>query len=387
MPQPRAADKAIRTARRRAKEPRGRDRRKKTGAETGILRQASTVDPGMSASRELPRSVQSSWNEFLQSFEPLRTDLYRYCRHLTRSPWDAEDLAQDTLARAFVTLGQMGHAPPSPRAWLFRVASNLWIDRLRHAQVAREARLEGDAGAPPLERGAAGDPRAAREAAGTLLAQLSPQERAAVVLKDVFDFSLEETAEALSTAVGAVKTALHRARGKLVEPAKEEPSAPPPAVLDAFCAAFNAGDIERLTALLLDGASVEVVGATTQYGPEAARRTVLWGMLFGVTRMAAGVRMDPAFVQEVVASAPRVEARPHRGGWVLVHWYAHGDGEAVRALTRVDVVGDRVARLRNYFFTPDVIAEVCGELDVPVRSNGYRWCLPGQGSGPKSEQG
>src|ERR1700743_347701 len=89
----------------------------------------------MTTSNELAGSVQSSWTQFLGTFEPLRTDLYRYCRHLTRSPGYAEDLAQDTLARAFVTLGQMGQAPPNPRAWLFRVASNLWIDQLRRRRV------------------------------------------------------------------------------------------------------------------------------------------------------------------------------------------------------------------------------------------------------------
>lgn len=75
--------------------------------------------------------MKASWHGFLETYEPLRLDLYRYCRHLCRSPWDAEDLAQDTLMRAFVTLGQMGHEPPNPRAWLFRVASNLWIDGIR----------------------------------------------------------------------------------------------------------------------------------------------------------------------------------------------------------------------------------------------------------------
>ena len=150
-------------------------------------------------------------------------------------------------------------------------------------------------------------------------------------------------------------------------------------MLDAFCAAFNAGDLDRLTALLLDQASVEVVGATTQYGPEAARRTVLYGMLFGVKRMAtADVNggMEPRFMQGIVANPPRVEARAHRGGWVLLHFYDHDDGGAVRALTRVETDGDGVARLRNYFFNPDLIAEVCGELGVPFRSNGHRWSLP-----------
>jgi RNA polymerase sigma-70 factor (ECF subfamily) len=322
---------------------------------------------------ELPLSVRTDWHGFLETYEPLRTDLYRYCRHLTRSPWDAEDLAQDTLARAFVTLGQMGHAPPNPRAWLFRVASNLWIDRMRHR--AKEGPLV--ASTPVVS--VALDPRTAREAAGTLLGQLSPQERAALVLKDVFAFSLDDTAEALSTTVGAVKTALHRARGKLIEPREEEPTTPAPAVLDAFCDAFNAGDIERLTALLLDTASVEVVGATTQYGRDAARRTVLTGMLFGVERMASigeSDGIDARFFREVLATAPRVEARFHRGAWVLVHWYAHRDGAAVRALTRLDVDDDGVARLRNYFYNTELIAEICSELDVPFRSNGRRWWQP-----------
>src|SRR5256885_6838817 len=126
----------------------------------------------MSPSNDLPRDVQTSWHGFLETYEPLRGDLYRYCRHLTRSPWDAEDLAQDTLARAFVTLAQMGHSPPNARAWLLRVASNLWIDRIRRRR--REDPLCVDARTSDTE----GDPRSAREAAGTLLGQLSPQERA-----------------------------------------------------------------------------------------------------------------------------------------------------------------------------------------------------------------
>jgi RNA polymerase sigma-70 factor (ECF subfamily) len=270
----------------------------------------------------------------------------------------------------------MGDAPPNPRAWLFRVASNLWLDQLRRRR--REEPLdERDEGSTLLSSaGSLRDPLTSREAAGTILGQLSPQERAAVVLKDAFDLSLEEIAEALSTTTGAVKAALHRGRGKLVEPAILETRTPAPGVLDAFCAAFNAGDLDRLTSLLLDTAAVEVVGATTQYGPEAARRTVLYGMLFGSQRMAAADTsgaMEPRFMQGVLPSAPRVELVAHRGEWFLLHWYAHEDGEAVRAITHLAPDGDRVARLQNYFSNPDLIAEVCRELNVPWRSNGYRW--------------
>lgn len=328
----------------------------------------------MNTPNQLPESVGASWTDFLETYEPLRADLYRYCRHLARSPWDAEDLAQDTMARAFVTLGQMRHTPPNPRAWLFRVASNLWIDRARR----RQRELLG-ADAPGHIAQEAPDPRGPREAAGTLLGELAPRERAAVVLKDVFGFSLEEAAEALSTSVGAIKAALHRGRGKLVEPAAEQASAPTPAVLDAFCEAFNAGDLDRLTALMLDTVSVEVVGATTLYGPENARRTVLSGMLFGVRELVRGTlpcSVDVEWFRGAIDAPPRVEARLHRGAWVLLHWYSHEDGEAVRALTRVEPDADRICRVLNYFYNPELVAEVCAELGVPFRSNGRRWWPP-----------
>src|SRR6267143_1414047 len=103
--------------------------------------------------------------------------------HLTRSPWDADDLVQDALFRAFAKLGSMNEPPVNPRAWLFRTASNLWIDRVRAQKPEQEA---------DPERATSTEPRAVREAAGTLLSRLSPRERAAVVLKEAFNFTLEE---------------------------------------------------------------------------------------------------------------------------------------------------------------------------------------------------
>ena len=320
---------------------------------------------------ELSEALRASWHRFLDVYEPLRPDLYRYCRHLTRNPWDAEDLAQDAMARAFATLGRMGQAPPNPRAWLFRVASNLWIDQMRKAREAPHSPAE----LPESIANAKHEPRAQREAAGTIIGRLSPQERAAVVLKDVFELSLEEIGEALSTTPGAVKAALHRGRGKLVEPEPEESRVAVPAVLDAFCEAFNARDVDRLTTLLLDSAAVEVVGATTEYGGQGR---ILQGMLFGSKRLAEADKLggiEARFMQGVLPSSPRCEVRVHRGEPILLLWYAHADGEAVRAINRIEVEDHRIVGVKNYFFTPDFIAEVCRELDVPFRSNGYRWWL------------
>ncbi len=329
------------------------------------------TDKPRNSAKELSGTLRTSWQCFLDLYEPLRPQLYRYCRYLTRGPWDAEDLVQDVFARALVTLGCLAQEAPNPRAWLFRVASNLWIDRMR--------RMREEPGELP-EPGASDEPRATREASGTLIAQLSPQERAAVVLKDAFDLPLEEIAEALSTTVGAVKAALHRGRGKLVMPEAPEPAesrAPAPAVLDAFCQAFNARDLDRLTGLLLDTASIEIVGINTEYGPEAAKKGSFWGAFQPLTwndELNCGI--ESHLLEGYRPSSPRAEVRSHRGEPIVLFWYPQDDGEAVRDVARVELAGDRLSRWRNYFFTPDVIAEICRELGVPFRTNGYRYWRP-----------
>lgn len=318
----------------------------------------------------LAGAVGDSWRAFLQSCEALRPELYRYCRYLTRSPWDADDLVQDTLARAFVTLGCLHQTLENPRAWLFRVASNVWLNRMRGQREVPHAAPLSDA----TQVGEQAEQRATREAAGTLLGRLAPQERAAVVLKDVFDLSLEEIAEGLSTTVGAVKAALHRGRGKLSEPDATDESmpVPVPAVLDAFCEAFNARDLNGLTALLLDTVVSEFPGLTIEYGAKHAATHSLRGVLFG----------DPAGQYSPIGRAyraglqsrpPRLELRLHRGEALLLGWFLHDDGEAVRAISRVTVEGDKISRMATYMHTPEVLAEICAELQVPYRSSGYRY--------------
>src|SRR5690606_9526225 len=155
-------------------------------------------------------SIRAPFRKVTEEFEPLRPELYRYCRYLTGAPWDAEDLVQETLIRAFVVWGTRHDAPEHPKAWVFKVASNRRMSICEKRREVPTAELLGATSMPV-------DPKATREAAATLVGGLAPQERAALVLKEVFEFSLDEIAALLSTSLGAVKSALHRARGKLTE--------------------------------------------------------------------------------------------------------------------------------------------------------------------------
>jgi RNA polymerase sigma-70 factor (ECF subfamily) len=81
-------------------------------------------------------ALERAWTTYIDTVEPLRGDLYRYCRRLAGSIWDAEDLVQDTLLRAFGSIarrddqrqycGEPGDVR-NARAYLFRIVSNLWI--------------------------------------------------------------------------------------------------------------------------------------------------------------------------------------------------------------------------------------------------------------------
>ncbi len=333
------------------------------------------MNPSEPSEPSVVAATQQSWHRFLESVEPLRTELYRYCHCLTRSAIDAEDLSQETLTRAFAAMARLAAAPTNPRAWLFRVATNAWIDQTRHTANVDPTAITIDSIAMP-----ASEPGELHEAAGRLLIRLSPQARAAVVLKEAFGLSLEETADTLGTSIGAIKAALHRGRDKLaVEPVVAAGLQPVPKALELFCEAFRAGDLERLTALLLDHAVVVVVGATIVHGPEEASRTVLPGLLLGhrvLADLSAPIAIPVQLRRGALPTTPRIELRWHRDRWLLLTWYAHEDGEAVRAVTTFGCEGDRIARIDNYFFSPDLFAELGQELDVPVRSNGRRWWWP-----------
>src|SRR5262245_25292194 len=214
--------------------------------------------------RDLAADVRGAWHRFIERTEPVRPDLHRYCRSLTGSVWDAEDLVQDTLLRAFAKLGEIHHEIASPKAYLLRIASNLWIDRMRRPEApAPEPTPPAEEPSQRLE---------VLDAARELMRRLSPQERAAFVLKDLFDLRLEETAEILGTTVGTIKSALHRSRGKLAAPPASPPAnVPSEALLDRFVDAFNAHDLDRLTALFREDATGEVIGMGTELGRTAIR--------------------------------------------------------------------------------------------------------------------
>ncbi|MGW3657274.1 sigma factor [Streptomyces sp. NPDC005151] len=78
--------------------------------------QPDLSSPAIGLPQPMLASAQAPRREFLATLEPLRGELFRYCRRLTGSVWDAEDLAQEALARAFTRAAQTHQPVERPMA-------------------------------------------------------------------------------------------------------------------------------------------------------------------------------------------------------------------------------------------------------------------------------
>ncbi|MGH0032087.1 MAG: sigma-70 family RNA polymerase sigma factor [Myxococcota bacterium] len=321
---------------------------------------------------DLTRDLRTDWHRYVDALVPLRPDLHAYCRRLTGSVFDAEDLVQDTLVRAFARWGVSYPRLRNPRSYLLRTATNVWIDWQRHRAVeARPAEAPADtpSAPPPPDAG----PRL-RDAGAVLMQRLSPQERAALVLKEVFDMTLEESAGILGTTVGAVKSALHRGRGRLAEPeggAASQRPGPSPELVDRFIDRFRAEDLDGLLALMLETGATENVGNSfhTTLDPDEGMRRVLHAIVFGHAEWPESFQFD----------SRRVERIAFEGEWILGFFVSGERGEALMTVMRFDEHAGRIARLRSYGFCPEVVRAVAAELGVPAWTGIYRAPTPAPG--------
>ncbi|MGZ3448285.1 MAG: sigma-70 family RNA polymerase sigma factor [Polyangiales bacterium] len=220
---------------------------------------------------QVPANLAEAREQFLVMVEGVRPELHRYCARLTGSVIDGEDIVQDTLAKAFYALS-LSPEVPALRPWLFRIAHNTALDFLKsHGRRYVEVRAELDDVAGYEE---APDPAIVRAAIARFVA-LPVTQRSAVILKDVLDHSLEETAETMGTTVMAVKAALVRGRRALL--ASENESEPAPvsrADVERYATLFNRRDWEGLRALVSDDCRLDLISKSQRRGKQV-------GMYFG----------------------------------------------------------------------------------------------------------
>ena len=225
----------------------------------------------------------------LAAIERNRTRIWAICYRMTGRRADADDLAQEAVARAIEKADQL--SDDDPTGWLLTLATRVCLDRLRNERTERRLTELAD----PVDgldwlvgRGTVGAPDDAailredlRYAIVVALQQLTPRQRAAVVLHDVCDRSLEEVGATLGGTANAAKATLQRARVALRE-ARRRTDVDVPVdrdVVERFARAIEAGAVDEIAALLAedawgatDGGGIVVTANKPTFGRQVIAR-------------------------------------------------------------------------------------------------------------------
>ena len=218
-----------------------------------------------------------------EQLEKHRAELTRYCYRMLGSPFEAEDAVQETMLRAWRGLDRFdGRA--ALRSWLYRIATNVCFDMLNGRNRRARPMDLGGAGAPeaanlntlpevtwiepiPTDASAAeADPAELAVAHETMrlafvaaLQHLPPRQRAALILCEVLRWKASEAAELLETSVASINSALQRARATIEASGVSSDTvasgeAPERELLERYVRAFEAYDMDALTALIREDA-------------------------------------------------------------------------------------------------------------------------------------
>jgi len=162
----------------------------------------------------------------------LADQVYRVARRLVGAREEAEDLVQETYARAFRSWRSFTPGT-NMRAWLLRILTNLNVDRGRRIQRTPQTqpleetdyflanKLASAAGEEALEQEQVVE-RLSQDSVVTALSEISPQFREVVVLVDIGDFTYADAAQILDVPIGTVMSRLHRGRRALKQKLAEE---------------------------------------------------------------------------------------------------------------------------------------------------------------------
>jgi len=275
--------------------------------------------------------------------EQLRRRAFAIAYRMLGSVGDAEDVAQEALIR-FHSATEAGESIDSPAAFVATVATRLAIDELRSARARRESYYGEWLPEPlPTEEQPA-DPAAQAELSDSLslaflilLEQLTPEQRAALLLHDVFGYSHEEVAEVIGKSPASSRQLASRARKRVDEQRPRFPSSAERQreLAGRFFDAVEEGDLSGLESLLADdvvlhgdgGGKVPALARALRGRTRTARALHNWGKVAS--------RIPDAFLERVELNGQPGAIIRLPGGRVLGTWVLETDGERITAINSI----------------------------------------------------
>jgi RNA polymerase sigma-70 factor (ECF subfamily) len=273
-------------------------------------------------------------------FERLRPRLRGLAYRMLGSVGDAEDAVQDAYLRWHQFDGRMDDMR-SPEAWLVTVVTRLCLDRMRALAFERAA-YKGPWLPEPwpeaADKDAAPDSRLER-AAGlsiaflALLQRLSPEERAAFLLREVFDVGYPEIARTLEKAEATCRQMVHRARERVRQdrPRYAVTESARQHLIQQYLDAANAGDQAALLRILAPNATYTTDGG----GKTWALRRIVRGAE-KIARLAVKVaQKQPGWVHMPAIVNGEAGYLTYQGGVLIGATAIDADGERILAILRV----------------------------------------------------
>jgi RNA polymerase sigma-70 factor (ECF subfamily) len=269
---------------------------------------------------------------------------------------DAEDIVQEALLRLHTALSSE-HDIASPQAYLATIVTRLCIDELRSARRRRETYI-GEWLPEPLvgstEKNAAQHVEMVESLSMAfliLLESLSPEERAVLLLRDVFDYDYADVARIVGKTEVATRQLAVRARARVLErrPRFDVDVAQRDAIAEQFFVAIETGDVGRLEALLAEDVSLHGDGG---------------GKVPALARAVHGRKA----VAHTLLNWARVSARV--GGYEVRRTVVNGQAGAVIMTTEgqvisvwaLDVIGDTITAVRA-IVNPDKLRHFGNTMD------------------------
>ena len=273
----------------------------------------------------------------LSTFAHLRDRLFGIAYRMLGTVADAEDVLQDVYLRWH----QADHAAvQNAEAWLVAVTTRLSIDRSRAAATERE-RYVGSWLPEPIATSAESVTDRNAELASdlsmaflVLLERLAPEERAALLLRDVFDAGYDEIARVLEKSESACRQMVHRARRRVRgDRARfDVPAETKERLLEQFLAALHADDRDAMMAIIAEDATFAADGG----GKVSAIRKVIHGAST-IARFLLGIEgkwgRETRHVVQWINGEPAIVT--YRGERVFCTTSMESDGEHITAFYRV----------------------------------------------------